>query len=148
MQRTPVSTALGMLVVAGLAALIVSEALAQGGRSGPQGAQSGELREMMGSVMYLERSWTAVSFQLDCTGAQLEQLRPTYRNTLSARDAALKQAMANGDREAAAKAMVASKTRLETKLKSVLSDAQWNKLQQLMKPPMGPGRPTHGAGGR
>lgn len=52
---------------------------------------------MMGAMMYLERTWTAVSFQLDCTSAQLEQLRPTYRNTLNARDAAMKTPVESQD---------------------------------------------------
>jgi len=121
--------------------VVVSVAVAQ--RDGQRG---GGARGMMGSMMYLERSWTAVSFQLECTGEQLAQLRPTYRNTLNARDAALKQAMASQDREAMMKAMTDAKTRLQTKLKSVLSDAQWTKLEQLMTVRTGGRRGGQGGG--
>jgi hypothetical protein len=123
------------LIVAAVIVLcvVVSVAVAQGGGQ-RDGRRGGGQDGMMGSMMYLERSWTAVSFQLDCTGEQLTQLRPTYRNTLNARDAALKQAREKQDREAMAKAMTEAKTRLDTKLKSVLSDAQWTKLGQLMTP--------------
>ena len=121
--------------------VVVSVAVAQ--RDGQRG---GGARGMMGSMMYLERSWTAVSFQLDCTTEQLAQLRPTYRNTLSARDAALKEAMASQDREGTMKAITEATTRLETKLKSVLSDAQWAKLDELMT--MRTARRRGGQGGR
>jgi hypothetical protein len=95
--------------------------------------------------MYLERTWTAVSFQLDCTSTQLEQLRPTYRNSLNARNAALKAAGEAQDWQAMGKAMQDCKTRLDAKLKTVLSDSQWQKLQQLMQPHMGAMRPGGGA---
>lgn len=121
--------------------VVASAAFAQrGGERG--GGQPG----MNISMMYLERSWTAVSFQLDCSSEQVGQLRPTYRNTLSARDAALKQAAASQDREAMMKAMTDAKTRLETKLKSVLSDAQWKKLEQLMTMRTGGRRGGQGGG--
>jgi Spy/CpxP family protein refolding chaperone len=119
----------------------------QGGQGGARrpGGEGG--RGMMGTMMYLERTWTAVSFQLDCTGEQLASLRPTYRNTLAARDAAVKAAAQAQDWQAMGKAMQDSKTRLDAKLKEVLSNAQWQKLQQLMQPRMGGMRPGGGAPG-
>ncbi len=140
---------ISVLVVVTLLAITLIPALAQrdgGGRpGGGPGGQGG--RGMMGAMMYLERTWTAVSFQLNCSSAQLEELRPTYRNTLSARDAAVKAAAEAQDWQAIGKAMQDSKTRLDAKLKTVLSDAQWQKLQQLMQPRMGGMRPPGPPGG-
>ena len=133
----------GLTVAAVIVLCVVASAVfAQRG-----GERGGGQRGTMGSMTYLERSWTAVSFQLNCTSEQVEQLRPTYRNTLSARDAALKQAAASQDREAMMKAMTDAKTRLETKLKSVLSDAQWTKLEELMTMRLGGRRGGQGRGG-
>ncbi len=117
--------------------VVASAAFAQRG-----GGQRGTMR----SMIYLERSWTGGAFQLNCSRDQVGQVRPTYRNTLKARDAALKQAAASQDREAMMKAMTDAKTRLETKLKSVLSDAQWKKLEQLMTMRTGGRRGGQGGG--
>jgi hypothetical protein len=133
-KQTRPTTFSGLVFVT-LLAIAVGPAFAQTGGAGGQGG--GERRGMMGAMMYLERTWTAVSFQLECTSAQLEQLRPTYRNTLSARDAAVKAAVEAQDWQGIGKAMQDSKTRLDAKLKAVLSNAQWQKLQQLMQPRMG-----------
>jgi len=141
MGRKAVFGAAMALIAAAILPMVIVPALSQAPGGGPGAGRGPGGRGMMGTMMYLERTWTAVSFQLDCTGTQLEQLRPTYRNTLSARDAALKQAAEAQDWEAMGKAMEDSKTRLEAKLKAVLSSAQWTKLQQLMQPRMGGMRP-------
>ncbi len=131
---------------AGLIALTLTAAtawvVAQGGS--PAGQRPGFDPRAAGSFMYLERSWTAVSFQLNCTAQQLGALKPTYANTLAAREAAVKQAMAAKSWQAAEKASLDCKTRLETKLKQVLTSQQWTKLQQLMQPRM-PGHRTGGS---
>ncbi|MFQ6131981.1 MAG: hypothetical protein ACE5R4_08100 [Armatimonadota bacterium] len=129
---------IGVVSLAVAAAVVLAQQPPGGRRPGGGG------RGMMGDMMYLERTWTAVSFQLDCTSEQLASLRPTYRNALNARNAALAKAREAGDFEAMGKAIRDCKTRLEAKLKEVLSTQQMTKLQQLMQPPRRPGRPGGG----
>jgi len=130
-------------------AALVSAQPPPGGGGGAPGAPGGpgrgpgdRGRGMMGAMMYLERTWTAVSFQLGCTGDQLTSLRPTYQNALATREAAVKKAVAAKNWQAVGKAMQDCKTRLETKLKQVLSKQQWTKLQQLVQPPTPRPRPA------
>lgn len=127
----------GMIVVAALALAVgtVGSVFAQGGRGGRAGRAGA--RGMMGAMMYLERSWTAVSFQLDCTSEQLEQLRPTYRTALQTRDSNLQASIEAQDRDGMVEAVTQCRETLEAKLQEVLSDAQWTKLQELMEARMG-----------
>jgi len=128
-----------VLAALGLAAL----ALAQpGGFGGPPpggggGRQGGPGGDMQG-MDYLEKAWTAVSFQLECATEQVETLKPTFAAELMTRDQAVAQAMKDRDMEAMQKAQNACKTRLNARLKEVLSDDQWQKLQKLSKPPAPP----------
>ena len=140
------------IVGVALVPLLVSPVVAQGGGGGGggrgPGAGGGQRRGGMGGGMmnfiYLERTWTIVCFQVDVTGEQYTALKPTYRNALSARDAAIKAAMEAQDWAAMGKAMEDCKTRLETKLKEVLSSTQMTKLNGLLMPQM----PRRGGGGR
>ena len=135
MSRKTTLAGAGALVVVVVLAMTVSLAFGQKG-SGKRGAgQRGP--GAMGGMMYLERTWTAVSFQLSCTSQQLEKLRPTYRTALKTRNAALKKAMEARDWKAVGTAMQKCKSTLDAKLKAVLSSQQWQKLQAQMKPRMG-----------
>jgi len=124
------------LAVLAILVVTVTWAIAQGGA--PQGQRPAFDPKMAASFMYLERSWTAVSFQLNCTAQQLASLKPTYANALTARDAAVKQAITAKNWQAGGKASLDCMTRLQTKLKQVLSSQQWTKLDQLMRPPAPP----------
>ncbi|MGC9317821.1 MAG: hypothetical protein ACP5KN_07290 [Armatimonadota bacterium] len=131
-------------VAVALIATGVTVALAQQG----QGRRGGQ-RGMMGDMMYLERTWTAVSFQLECTSEQLEQLRPTYREQLQLRNESIQAAMQAQDFQGVREAIVNCRTALEAKLQEVLTDQQWTKLQQLLAPAMfGGPRGPRGAGGQ
>jgi hypothetical protein len=103
-----------------------------GGRGGPGGPMGG---------MYLERTWTAVSFQLECTAEQKDALSPTYAAALKTRDAAVLKAHEEQDMEAVQAAMKACKTTLDAKLKEVLTADQLTALQKLMQPPARPDGP-------
>jgi Spy/CpxP family protein refolding chaperone len=118
------------------------------GRGGPGGG-GGRGRGMMGTMLYLERSWTAVSFQLGCTAQQQAALRPTYLAALQARDAAIKKARDANDMQAIGTAFEKCKTTLDAKLKKTLSAAQWKKLETMMQPRTGQGggRPGGAPGG-
>ncbi len=134
-SRRIVMTGGVVLVALGLAVL----ALAQpGGFGGPPpgggGGRPGGPGGDMQAMNYLEKAWTAVSFQLGCTPEQVETLKPTFAAELAARDQAVAEAMKDRDMEAMQKAQSACKSNLNAKLKEVLSDDQWQKLQKLSKP--------------
>ncbi len=137
----------GGLMTLAVVALVVGTSFAQG-QQGQRPARPGVRGGGMGDMMYLERAWTACSFQLDCTAEQLEALRPTFRNALNERNQALAQAMQNRDFQAMRTAIQNCKTRLQTKLQDVLTDDQWVKLDGIMtRPMMGMGGPRPGGAG-
>jgi hypothetical protein len=139
MGRNAAAMAVVAVVLLASAAFVVAQAP-------PAGGQRPQIDpKVMASFMYLERTWTAVSFQLGCTSQQIASLKPTYQNALVARDAAVKKAMAAQNWQAAGKASVDCMTRLQAKLKQVLSSSQVAKLQQLLAPPAGMRGPS-GAG--
>lgn len=131
------------LIVAGLTVAFGQQG--QGRRGGRQGAGQWGMR---GDMMYLERTWTAVSFQLECTSEQLEQLRPTYRQQLQLRNEGIQAAMEAQDFQGVREAMVNCRSALEEKLQEVLSDQQWTKLQELLSTGMFGGRGGPRGGGR
>jgi len=97
---------------------------------GPGGGGPGDMQAMT----YLEQAWTAVCFQLDCSAEQQDSLRPTFATELQTRNEALEQAQKKRDMSAMQKALEACKSGLNARLKEVLADAQWDKLQKLTKP--------------
>jgi hypothetical protein len=110
-------------------------ALAVVGR--PLLAQSGQQRrpggEGMRSMMYLERSWCAVAFELSATNAQLAALRPTYQSVWNARKTAWEKVRSQKSPQAAAAALQNSRATIDAKLKAVLTPAQWAQWQKLQK---------------
>ena len=122
MNRKAMFVGIVVLVAVGLVAATITSSIGQ-----RQGAGA------RGNMMYLERTWTAVSFQLECTSGQLAQLRPTYRTALQTRDSSVKQAMEAQDWEALRAALAKCKQTLDAKLQQVLSEEQWTKLQSLMQ---------------
>lgn len=129
MSRKTMFAGLITFAVIALVVAMVASALAQQGPAGP-GRRGG----MMGDMMYLERTWTAVSFQLECTG---EQLRPTYATALQTRNDALQAAREAQDREAVSAAIADCKSTLSAKLQEVLTEEQWTELEELMSVGMG-----------
>jgi hypothetical protein len=87
----------------------------------------------MGALVYLEKSWTAVCFQLDCTAEQQESLKPTYATELTTRNETVEKAMKKRDMEAMQKALSTCKANLTAKLKEVLTEEQRDKLDKLMQ---------------
>jgi len=136
-SRRVVSIGLAVSVALALAAL----ALAQGGGPPPGGGGGRPPGGDMQVMTYLEKTWTAVCFQLDCTAEQQESLKATYASALQTRNQVLEQALKNRDMTAMQKAAQTCKTTLDTKLKTVLSDEQWQKLAtvtQATAPPPPP----------
>lgn len=137
----------GVLKTGLVVAAVVVAALAWGqggGFGGPppggRGGRPGGPGDMQ-AMNYLEKSWTAVSFQLDCTSEQQESLKATYATELQTRDAAVSKAMEDRDMSAMQKALQTCKTNLNDKLKTVLTDDQWQKLQKLTQPVAPPAPP-------
>jgi hypothetical protein len=97
-------------------------------------------RRGMGNMIYLERAWTAVSFQLNCTDDEIAALKPTFASALDARNTAIQAArQAGGDRQtmmaAIQKAGDDCKATLDAKLNTVLTADQQAALQKLLTPP-------------
>lgn len=122
MNRKAMFVGVVVLVAVGLVAATITSTIGQ-----RQGAGA------RGDMMYLERTWTAVSFQLNCTSEQLAKLRPTYRTALQTRNSSVKQAMQAQDWEALRAALAKCRQTLDAKLQPVLSDEQWTKLQTLIR---------------
>ena len=77
------------------------------------------------SFTWVERSWTAVSFEVGATDDVLVALRPTYQDAYAARDAALTQAMDAGNAEILTDALKKIKADVRAELKRLLTDEQY-----------------------
>ncbi len=104
----------------------------------PGGGGPGGGRGQMQARMYLEVTWTAVCFQLQCTMEQIMALQPTYAAALDARDKDVAAARAAQDRPGIQKAMETCKATLDAKLKEVLTAQQLAALDKMMQPPPRP----------
>ena len=128
-------------MVVGLLIVMAAPLLAQA----PQGGQGDQRRRGMQSMMYLERSWAAVNFDLKATKEQLAKLKPAYQAAWDARKAAMAKAREAQDWQAMGAAAAASQKQIEAKLKEVLTKeqmAQWQQSQQRRG-----GRPRGGGQG-
>lgn len=141
----------GLAVVGAVVLVVILAATAgaqgPGGQGGPPGGGRGG--NVMGAMMYLERAWTAVSFQLDCTHEQIELLHPTFAAELKTRNDAVKKAMQAQDWESMRTAITTCQSALEAKLAEVLTEAQMTTLDELMSVQMmgGRGGPGNRGGG-
>jgi len=115
-----------------------------GGPPGPPPDGAGQARGTGGGaisdMMYLERSWTAVCFQLLCSSEQLNALLEPFDQALQTRNAAIQAAVAAQDMEAVNTALSACKQAVNTALQAQLTDDQWATCQELMSyQPLGAG---------
>lgn len=144
-RRTMVTMLMAMVSVA-MVVTLAGEACAQD-RGGRQGARGGQ-RGMMGDMYYLERAWTAVSFQLDATPEQIAALTPIFREALTTRNELIQAAIEAQDFAGVQTAISDCKATLQAALQEQLTEAQWTKLDELMNARMMGGRPRgDGAGG-
>ncbi len=142
-MRSRLFAVLVTMAIVGLGAAFVTDVFAQGGgRRGRQG------RGMMGDMWYLERAWTAISFQIQLEPEQMALLQPAFAEALQARTDALNAAAQTEDRETRMQLMVSAITQcretLSTKLSEVLTDEQLTQLDKLMSANMGFGGPRRG----
>ena len=135
-NRSLVLAVVVTLAVASMAALVWAQPPPAGGQGGPGGGGRG----MGQAMMYFERAWTAVCFQIALTDQQEQALRPTFASALDARTKALDAARAARDRQATQKAFEDCKATLDAKLKEVLTPAQLDALQKLLAPPQRQGQ--------
>jgi len=100
-------------------------------------------------MMYLDRAWTALSFGLTLTDAQVAALRPTFQTSFATRAETMKTVMAAQDRQAAMQDAMATmakiKTDIDAKMKEVLTADQLAAIQPMLT--MGGGRRGGGGGG-
>jgi len=144
-MRSRLFAVLMIVAIVALGAAFVTDVFAQGG--GRQGRQG---RGMMGDMWYLERTWTAISFQIPLEPEQMALLQPVFAEALQARTDALTAAAQAEDREARMQAMgdaiTQCKDTLSAALSEALTDEQWTQLDELMDAGMGFGGPRQGAG--
>ncbi len=146
-MRSKAFVLLVALAIVAVGAAVVTDVFAQA--QGGQGRQG--RRGMMGDMWYLERAWTAISFQISLEPEQMTLLQPVFAEALQTRTDALAAAMQEQDRQARMEAVMAAirecKETLSTKLSEVLTDEQWTQLDILMSAGMGFGGPRRGGGG-
>jgi len=129
MTRYVTTAALVLLTIAALTCATAGSVFAQ-----PPGGG------MMSDLMYLERSWTAVCFQLQCSSEQLNALLAPFDEALRTRDAAVQAAIEAQDMEAVTTALSACREVVDAALQEHLTDEQWTKYQELMAyQPLGAG---------
>lgn len=140
MRRTGMTMVMVVVTVAMLVTM-AGEVFAQGGGGGGRGQ-----RGAMGDMYYLERAWTAVSFQLETTPEQIASLTPIFRDALLERNELIEAAIEAQDFESVRTAISDCKTTLETALQEQLTDEQWTKLQELLEARMFGRRGGQGGG--
>ncbi|MGQ9730130.1 MAG: hypothetical protein ACUVX8_02565 [Candidatus Zipacnadales bacterium] len=141
MRRTRLYVTLGVLAGVGL---LVTGAVAIMAQPGPGGGGRGAVgnRPRFGlQLMYLDRVWSAVSFELGATDEQLLALRPTFQAAADTRRQALQEARAgNADMGALALSMgqVAQQIRadIDAALAETLTEEQLEKWEELKAQPM------------
>lgn len=150
MRRVTVIGVVGLLAAIGVMIFVSQVAVAQPGGAGGGGRPGGGGRGGggFGAIMYVERTWSALAFEIKISNQQLEKLRPSFQAAWDKRQAAFKKAMQDQNWQALGSAMEKVQAELEAKIKQVLTKEQWAKLQkweeaqrQMMRPPRG------GAGG-
>lgn len=141
MTRRTSRTLMLVMVTLALLATVSATVAQEQGQQGRQGQRAG-----MGDATYLERSWTAVCFQLECTQEQILALMPIYAEQLQIRTEAIAAAREAEDFEAIGKAYTDCKANLEAELGNVLSDEQWTAFQALAET-WNRGRGGRGGGG-
>jgi hypothetical protein len=112
----------------------------EGGPRGGEGRGAGGQLGMMGQMLYPERTWTALCFQMETTDEQFDQLWALYSEVLEKRNDSIKAAIENRDMEAYRAASVEAKSTLETKLQEILTEEQWTQLETLIEAMGGMGR--------
>jgi len=129
MTRYVTTAALVLLTIAALTCASTGSVFAQ-----PPGGG------MVFDLTYLERSWTAVCFQLQCSTEQLNALLAPFDEALQTRDAAVQAAIGAQDMEAVTTALSACREAVDAALQEHLTDEQWTKCQELMAyQPLGAG---------
>jgi Spy/CpxP family protein refolding chaperone len=121
----------GLLGLTAVLAGLISTAVAQPGPGGRPGG-----RAALGApqaMMFLERTWAAVAFEIKASQEQLVQLYPAYQEAWEARKKAQQEAREKQDRTLLRNALQQIQTDLQAKLKEVLTPEQSDQLQQWLQ---------------
>lgn len=141
-----------VVVVATVAVLIVGVAviMAQPGPGGGPGGRGGRgFGGAMGLMMYLERAWGALSFELDATDEQIAELKPIFQAAYDSRKEAIEKARAEQNPEGLMAALQQVQSDIDAALKDTLTEeqlAEWEQVKQAAQGGMGMGfgRPRGG----
>jgi hypothetical protein len=133
------------LLIAGVAAIVAQPGpgAGPGGRRGARGFGGA-----MGLMMYLERAWAAVHFELEATDEQIAELKPIFQSAYDSRKAAIEKAQADQDRQALMTALQQVQTDIDAALQDTLTEeqlAEWEQVKQAALAGLGLGRPGGGA---
>lgn len=134
--RKLLSTLMMIGVVVAISALttsaIAQQTLPQDGEDGgPQAEQTNELGMML-EMLYPERTWTTLCFQIPLEPEQFQQLGQLYAQVLQQRNTAAHEAIEIRDLEAYQKAGAEARATLEKALPTVLSDEQCQQLDTIV----------------
>jgi len=149
-MKTKASFCIGLLYAV---CLTIVFAQPTGGK-GPAGPAAGPRRGgMMRDMMFVERSWAALCFEINISNEQISKLKPTFVWAYQTRNNALKAAWEKHDFQAAAQTMAQVRKTLEERIPTVLTAAQkkaWQKWQkeqeQIMNRMRAGGRGRQGQG--
>ncbi len=141
MKRRPMLSKVLVVVAAALLIVGVAAIIAQpgpgGGRRGGRGFAGA-----MGLMMYLERAWGAVNFELDGTDEQITELKPIFQSAYDARKEAIEKARADQDRQVLVTALQQVQTDIDAALKDVLTEeqlAEWEEVKATGQAALGMG---------
>ncbi len=138
-----------LAVTVAVLVLGVAAIMAQPGPGGGPGGRGGRgFGGAMGLMMYLERAWAALPFELDATDEQIAELKPIFQAAYDSRKAAIEKAQADQDRQTLIAALQQGQTDIDAALQDTLTEeqlAEWEQLKQAAQAGLGLGRPGGGA---
>lgn len=143
---------LGKVLVAATVAVLIVGVCAIIAQPGPGGGRRGAGRGFggaMGLMMYLERAWGAVHFELEATDEQTTELKPIFQSAYDARKEAVEQARADQDRQVLVTALQQVQTDIDAALADVLTEeqlAEWEEVKQTGQAALGMGFGRRGGG--
>lgn len=129
-QQIAVLGLLGLTAALGGLLWVDSTAVAQPGPGGGPGARpSGGAAQAM---MFLERTWAAVAFEIKASPEQLILLHSAYQKAWDERKQAVEEAREKQDRTILRNALTKIQTDLQASLKEVLTPEQSDQLRKWL----------------
>lgn len=104
---------------------------------------------MMGVMIYLERAWSAVNFELEATDEQIADLKPIFQGAWETRKEAIAKAQAERNAQVAMAALQQVQSDIDAALAETLTEeqlAEWEAFKQAAQAGMGMGFGRRGGG--